>query len=60
MYKQVKFRPRSEEMTLGGIWNTNTQEIICGCCGGVYNHGEIEFIKIYDDWENISDIIMGE
>lgn len=60
MYKQVKFRPWGEEITLGGIWDTNAQKIICGCCGGLYSHEEIELIKVYDDWENISDVIMGE
>ena len=60
MYKQVKFRPLGEEAILYGIWNTKAKEVICGCCGGVYNHEEIELIKVYNDWIDISNVIAGD
>jgi len=60
--KQIKFR--DEDDVFGGIL-TDEGNIICGCCGGVIPSDEIdgrsiEIVKIYKDWINISQEIIGE
>ena len=32
--------------------------IICGCCGGVITLEEVEIVKIYSNWQNLSDAIQ--
>ena len=65
---QVKFRDVDGDHYIGGIAYRN--EIICGCCGGIFDISEIyEFaptdlkedpIVVYDNWVDISNEICGE
>ncbi len=67
---QVKFvEPHVEEVAwLAGI--AYRDEVICGCCGGVFEIDEIvesakDFqiespIEVYDFWVDISDEIIGD
>ena len=61
MIKQVRFRDRFGDAIFGGIQLDNG-DIICGCCGGLFeaDDPDIEVIKTYDEWVNISDEIIGE
>lgn len=59
MIKQVKFQFYDEEKNeIGGIMLDNG-DVICGCCGGLYEAKEVEIIEILP-WIDISDIIIGE
>lgn len=65
---QVKFRDVDGDQYIGGIAYRN--EIICGCCGGIFDITEIyelatdtleeDPIVIYDNWVDISNEICGE
>ena len=65
---QVKFRDVDGDHYIGGIAYRN--EIICGCCGGIFDITEIyelapdtleeDPIVIYDNWVDISNEICGE
>ena len=65
---QVKFRDVDGDHYIGGIAYRN--EIICGCCGGIFDISEIyelapdtlekDPIVIYDNWVDISNEICGE
>jgi transcription elongation factor Elf1 len=60
MIKQVRFRYRfGEGEVLGGIQLENGN-VICGCCGGVFEPDEVEIIEVFDHWVDISDEIIGE
>lgn len=54
---QVLFRdPDNEEGFIGGI--AYRDEIICGCCGGIFELNEVsDLLPI--DWIDISDSIRG-
>ena len=54
--KMVKFSYDGE--TFGGIM-VNDEWIICGCCGSVFEVGEVEIIETLS-WVNISDEILGD
>lgn len=69
--KQCKFYDVANEAYLGGIL-TDDNEIICGCCGGFISKDvicmpweepqeehEIIVKKIYDNWIDLSEEIMG-
>lgn len=65
---QVKFWDYDGDHYIGGIGYRD--EIICGCCGGIFDINEIyKFapidlcegpIVVYDDWVDISNEICGE
>ena len=64
---QVKFWDVDGDHYIGGIAYRN--EIICGCCGGIFDITEIyelapdtleDPIVIYDNWVDISNEICGE
>lgn len=65
---QVKFWDYTNGRYHGGIAYRN--EIICGCCGGVFNISQIYKIApdtllgypiiVYDDWVGISSSICGD
>lgn len=63
-FKQCKFKDLENDTILGGILNEDEKYIICGCCGGIIDLSEepsdYEIIKIYDNWLNISEEIIGE
>lgn len=55
---QVVFRdPDNEEGFIGGI--AYRDEIICGCCGGIFELNEVEDL-LSIDWIDISDSIRGD
>lgn len=60
--KQVKFVDAHEHTIHGGILITEgwEQYVICGCCGSVFEIEDIEIVKEYPDWIDISDSIIGE
>ena len=39
--------------------NNNLEFIICACCGGIFEPGESEIIKEYENWADFADIIKG-
>lgn len=66
---QVQFWDYKNRRYNGGI--AYRDEIICGCCGDVFNISEIYYkvapntllkgpIIVYDNWEGISSAIFGE
>ena len=65
---QVKFWDVDGDHYIGGIAYRN--EVICGCCGGIFDISEIyEFapdtleedpIVVYDNWVDISQDICGD
>lgn len=63
MVRQIKFRDINGDGfgILGGIQLDNG-DIICGCCGGIFeaDDPDIEIIEVFDSWVSISDEIMGE
>ncbi len=60
--KQVKFVDVDEHTIHGGILiiQGDEQYIICGCCGGVFEIEDVEIVKEFPDWIDISDSIIGE
>jgi len=63
-FHQVVFREDPECAWQGGIWDTEEDIIICGCCGGVFekddiNDGIFQF-KVYENWVDISQEIIGD
>lgn len=59
--KQVKFRGIGEDSFQGGIMVDDGYPpyVICGCCGSVYEMDDIEEIKKYENWVDISEEIKG-
>ena len=56
---QVKFLDRDNNKWVGGI--AYHDEIICGCCGGIFEIDEFADHEIVTyDWINISEEIIGE
>lgn len=53
MPKQVVFD--DGENICGGIAYGN--EIICACCGGVFEIDDVEIIDIFSDWVNFEEYI---
>lgn len=31
--------------------------VLCGCCGGIFRPEEITIVKVFNDWEDISNAI---
>ena len=59
MNKQCIFMD-NEGTVQAGIYNTNTDEIICGCCGATIKSGDFVILHLYEEWLNISDEICGD
>lgn len=61
LIEQVAFWDYDLRKYLGGIL-LDRKTIICGECGGILTVGEdiqMEDVKLYQDWVDISDSIMG-
>lgn len=56
--KQVKFYEIGGDIEIGGILLDDGQ-IICGCCGGLFEPEEVVIIKEYEDWVDLSEEIKG-
>lgn len=35
-------------------------EVICGCCGGIVNFSEIYYMRVYNNWINLDEEIIGD
>lgn len=55
--KQVSFKDY-DGVVRGGILLDN-DDVICGCCGGIMESDDIEIVKVFDDWVDISNEILG-
>lgn len=60
MAKQIRFRDIEADTIIGGIQLDNG-DVICGCCGGIFEAGDpdIEIIEVFEDWIDISHEIAG-
>ena len=54
---QVVFIDPNDGQTMAGI--AYGDEIICGCCGGIFEVAEVEHIFQYDNWVELTDTIIG-
>lgn len=72
MCKQVRFRIINDDIgatdeILGGIGiyeeyphhNEILVNVICGCCGSIFEPEDIEILEIYENWVNLVDTIIG-
>lgn len=64
MIKQVKFIELEEPTHyIGGIL-TDDGDVICGCCGGIFECGDRgitwDIVQEYDYWVNVSEKIIEE
>lgn len=63
-YKQVKFTDHKIENTYqGGIAAYDGDKlkfVICGECGGVFEPEDIEILKEYDTWVDLTEAIVGD
>lgn len=59
---QVKFKILGGKGIYGGICveDIDRKYVICGCCGFIFPINEIEIIKRYADWVNLSEEIKGD
>lgn len=72
MYQQVKFEVinpslinEDEENVFGGIAiidddGKTITNVICGCCGGVFEPTDIKILERYDDWTDLTEAIVGD
>ena len=60
--QQVRFRLEGDTTYFGGILVKDGKKsfVICGCCGGIAEMDEIEEIKKYENWVDLSEKIIGE
>ena len=57
--KQVKFHEVGEDIEIGGIL-LDDGNIICGCCGSLFEPEDVEIIKEYESWIDLSEEIKGD
>ena len=61
---QVKFKSLNEydNKIYGGICVDDIDEkyVICGCCGSIFKTDEVEIIREYSGWINLSEEIKGD
>lgn len=72
MYQQVKFavinpdfiNSDDDRTIFGGIVNVdddgNIINVICGCCGSVFEPEDIKILERYNDWMDLTEAIVGE
>ena len=71
MYQQVKFEVINPDLinedegnVFGGIAIVNDYgtiiNVICGCCGSVFEPEDIKILERYDDWMDLTEAIVGE
>ena len=62
--KQVKFTDREiGDAYLGGIAaydGNKLQFVICGECGGMLEPEDVEILKEYEDWMDLTEAIIGD
>ena len=74
MYKQICFKITNPDLIdegeegriYGGIGvyfidfdNNELVEVICGCCGSVFEPEDIEVLEVYHNWADLTDTIKG-
>ena len=57
--KQIKFHEIGEDIEIGGIL-LDDGNIICGCCGSLFEPEDVEIIKEYESWIDLSEEIKGD
>ena len=57
--KQVKFHEIGEDIEIGGIL-LDDGNIVCGCCGSLFEPEDVEIIKEYESWIDLSEEIKGD
>ena len=57
--KQVKFHEIGEDIEIGGIL-LDDGNIVCGCCGSLFEPEDVEIIKEYENWIDLSEEIKGD
>jgi len=71
MYQQVKFEVINPDLinedegnVFGGIAIVNDYgtitNVICGCCGSVFEPEDIKILERYDEWMDLTEAIVGE
>jgi hypothetical protein len=72
MYQQVKFEVinpslinEDEGNIFGGIAiigddGKTITNVICGCCGSVFEPDDIKILERYDDWMDLTEAIVGD
>ena len=56
--KQIKFHEVGEDIEIGGFL-LGDGNIVCGCSGGLFEPDEVEIIKEYENWIDLSEEIKG-
>ena len=57
--KQIKFHEIGEDIEIGGIL-LDDGNIVCGCCGSLFEPEDVEIIKEYESWIDLSEEIKGD
>ena len=57
--KQIKFHEVGENIEIGGIL-LDDGNIICGCCGSLFEPEDVEIIREYENWIDLSEEIKGD
>ena len=57
--KQIKFHEVGEDIEIGGIL-LDDGNIVCGCCGSLFEPEDVEIIKEYENWIDLSEEIKGD
>ena len=57
--KQIKFHEVGEDIEIGGIL-LDDGNIICGCCGSLFEPEDVEIIREYENWIDLSEEIKGD
>ena len=57
--KQIKFHKVGEDIEIGGIL-LDDGNIVCGCCGSLFEPEDVEIIKEYESWIDLSEEIKGD
>ena len=57
--KQVKFHEIGKDIEIGGIL-LDDGNIVCGCCGSLFEPGDVEIIREYAYWVDLSEEIKGD
>ena len=57
--KQIKFHEVGENIEIGGIL-LDDGNIVCGCCGSLFEPEDVEIIKEYESWIDLSEEIKGD
>ena len=57
--KQIKFHEVGENIEIGGIL-LDDGNIVCGCCGSLFEPKDVEIIREYENWIDLSEEIKGD